>query len=122
MNATNRLANRALLFVAGVILLVFGVGALAAAIVVTGEAPDWIRRPASAVMDLWGASSAWTWQVVGVGAVSAPVVLAAGDASSSPWSCWCSSERADAAARRRCSRSTPRAAARWSIGTSPRAC
>ncbi|MEU4016803.1 hypothetical protein AB0E56_16185 [Microbacterium sp. NPDC028030] len=78
MNATNRLANRALLFVAGVLLLALGVGALAAAAVATGEAPTWIRRPAATVMDIWGASSTWTWQLAGLGAAPAPVVLAAG--------------------------------------------
>lgn len=78
MNTTNRFVNRMLLFAVGVVLLVLGVGALAAGILATGDAPAWIKQPASAVSDALATAFEWTWQVPGVGSVSVPLVLAAG--------------------------------------------
>lgn len=80
MNATNRVMNRVLLFFAGAALLVAGAVALAAGIISAGEVPEWMRRPASAVADLWESALGSTVEVGGVGAVSVPLLLAAATA------------------------------------------
>lgn len=77
MNATNRIMNRALLFLAGVVLLAGGFVALAAGVLSAGNAPAWMQQPAGAVAEAWASAADWTWEVTGVGTVSVPAVLAA---------------------------------------------
>lgn len=77
MNATNRVANRVLLFLAGVLLLVAGAGALAAGMLSGGEAPTWLRQPAAAIADAWTAAAGQTVEIAGVGTVSALLLSAA---------------------------------------------
>jgi hypothetical protein len=76
MNATNRFMNRFLLFVAGAVLLGGGGVALAAGILTAGDAPPWLRRPASTATDAVEAAAGWTWQIPGIGEVSASLLLA----------------------------------------------
>lgn len=77
MNATNRIMNRVLLFLAGVVLLGGGLVALAAGVLSAGNAPAWMQRPAGAVAEAWASAADWTWEVAGIGTVSVPAVLAA---------------------------------------------
>lgn len=77
MNATNRIANRVLLFLAGAVLLSAGVLALAAGAAAAGDPPAWIRPQMSAVTDAWERAAGWTREVTGVGAVSVPLLVAA---------------------------------------------
>ncbi|WP_226531990.1 hypothetical protein [Microbacterium paraoxydans] len=80
MNLTNRLANRLLLFVAGMFLLAMGVVALAAGMLLGGQAPGWLQQRASAVPAAVEAAAGWTWQIPGVGSVSALLLLTAATA------------------------------------------
>lgn len=77
MNATNRLVNRLLLFVTGAILLAAGGLALAAGVLAGGDAPPWLRRPASVMSAAVETAATWTWQIPGVGPVSTVVLLTA---------------------------------------------
>ncbi|MFB8189633.1 hypothetical protein ACFC14_09940 [Microbacterium sp. NPDC055988] len=76
MNATNRFVNRSVLFLAGAVLLVAGAVALAAGVLAAGEPPAWLRRPATEVAAAWESAEGWTWQAMGIGPVSMPVLLA----------------------------------------------
>lgn len=76
MNATNRFMNRLLLFVVGVVLLVGGGVALAAGTLAAGDPPRWLRRPASTATDAVETAAGWTWQIPGIGEVSASWLLA----------------------------------------------
>lgn len=69
--------NRVLLFLAGAVLLVGGAVAVAAGVLSTGASPGWMRRSASAVMDVWDQARGWTIEVGGTGTVSVPLLLAA---------------------------------------------
>jgi len=77
MNATNRVMNRVLLFVAGAVVLGVGVGALAAGVIAVGDSPAWLQRPLSAVADAAATVSVSTWQLAGVGTVPVLLVVAA---------------------------------------------
>lgn len=77
MNATNRIMNRVLLFLAGAGLLAGGAVAVAAGVLSAGASPGWMRRSASAVVDAWDQARGWTIEVGGTGAVSVPLLLAA---------------------------------------------
>ncbi|MFK3676475.1 hypothetical protein ACI2IP_02005 [Microbacterium sp. NPDC090218] len=75
MNATNRLMNRVLLFVAGAVLLAGGGIALAAGTLAAGTPPEWLRRPVDAVAGAVDTAAGWTWQVAGIGTVSVPLLI-----------------------------------------------
>lgn len=76
MNATNRFVNRSVLFLVGAVLLAAGAVALAAGLLAAGEPPAWLRRPATQVAAAWESAEGWTWQAMGIGPVSMPVLLA----------------------------------------------
>ncbi|WP_337004310.1 MULTISPECIES: hypothetical protein [unclassified Microbacterium] len=76
MNATNRVMNRVLLFVAGAVVLGGGVVALAAGVLGLGDSPAWLRRPLGAVADAAATVSASTWQIAGLGTVPVLLVVA----------------------------------------------
>ena len=76
MNATNRFANRALLFVAGTLLLTIGLGVLAAGAIAIGDAPAWLDRLLSPVADAAASATTWTWRAGGIGVVSVPLLVA----------------------------------------------
>lgn len=76
MNPSNRIMNRVLLFLTGVVLLVGGLVALAAGVLAAGDPPAWMRRPATAVAEAWASVADWTWEVAGVGTLSVLAVIA----------------------------------------------
>lgn len=80
MNATNRVLNRVLLFLAGVVLLAAGAVALAAGILAGGDPPAWMREPLRAITDAWSSLERWTVEVAGVGPVSVLLLIAVGTA------------------------------------------
>lgn len=80
MNATNRVMNRVLLFLAGVVLLAAGIVALAAGILAGGDPPVWTREPLRVITDVWSSLARWTVDVAGVGPVSVLLLIAVGTA------------------------------------------
>lgn len=76
MNATNRFVNRSVLFLIGVLLLVAGATALAAGVLVGGDPPRWLRRPAAEMVAGWESARGGTWQVPAIGEVSTLLLLA----------------------------------------------
>lgn len=77
MNATNRVTNRVLLFLTGVILLIAGAASLASGLFSAGDPPVWIREPVAAASDAWVTAAGWTVELGAIGAVPALLLIAA---------------------------------------------
>jgi hypothetical protein len=73
MNATNRVINRLVLFLAGAVLLIAGASVLAAGLLGAGEPPSWAQGSLAAASEAWASATGWTVNMAGIDPV--PVVL-----------------------------------------------
>lgn len=77
MNATNRVTNRVLLFLTGVILLLVGAASLASGLFSAGDPPAWFREPVAAASDAWVTAAGWSVDLGAIGAVPVLLLIAA---------------------------------------------
>ncbi|KJQ55116.1 hypothetical protein [Microbacterium sp. SA39] len=77
MNATNRVTNRVVLFLAGAALLIAGASSLAAGLLEAGDPPVWAEGGLAAVSEAWASTARRTVEIAGVGAVPVALLIAA---------------------------------------------
>ncbi|OAN35190.1 hypothetical protein [Microbacterium sp. H83] len=77
MNATNRFANRIVLFIAAVVLVVAGAALFVIGAVQNGIRADWISGLSRAMTDVWSIATRPTIDVAGIGVVPVAAVIAA---------------------------------------------
>lgn len=78
MNATNRVVNRLVLFLAGVVLLAAGAAALLAGLLAAGVLPPWAQGVLPVVSTAGSSFASSTVEIVGVGTVQvAPLIAGA---------------------------------------------
>ncbi|MBT2484974.1 MULTISPECIES: hypothetical protein [unclassified Microbacterium] len=77
MKTTNRVMNRVVLLLVGIVLLGAGVATIIAALQSAGASPAWLDGPVTAISEAWTTVGAWRVEVTGIGAVSVFMVAAA---------------------------------------------